>query len=626
LLSGRISTTPTRSARVRSRDVKRIGQTDEKYIAGISVSGDPHVGRDDERGRTMSLVWDAAPSDSHEGRIQRRYAPQVASRRDRVIIGCFLLYSIALLIVLIPPDVFSPSSKAFFVTIALIGLWRYSWWFLQAVRALIYTRVRFPAYRRAADRLQNSRVEKIFALVTSYKMNPDVTRAVYGALLREIADYNAPALIVASVTGRDDLLLLKRLVGQMHLSDRVELLVMFQDGTGKRPAMAEALRAISRRMPTHNSVCILMDGDCRINAGTLRKVLPFFRLMPDVGAVTLDNRGITTGSSWAREWYDLRFAQRHLVMSSLSLSRRLLVLTGRFSVFRAQLATHPSFIDQLERDEIDHWRFGRFRFLSGDDKSTWFWLLRNGWRMLYVPDARADSFEQLPRPSLLAGSVPLMRRWFGNMLRSNGRALRLGPGRLGYFMWWALLDQRISMWTSLVGPVAAIMLSLTYRPSFMLVYCLWVLSTRTVLSIGLAMVARRFSPFWPFLFYFNQVVGALVKIHVSFRLNQQSWTRQRISTGSTGNRIADAMQRLGNVTMHAMAAISFVVAMAFYTEVLSLPHLNVIQAIAAQPSIEEQAAALESAMRGFNATLPPELPMPQFSPELMLPIPEPKPW
>lgn len=573
----------------------------------------------------MSLVWGQAPSESIEQPVTQRYAPRVASRRERIVMGCLLFYAIVLLIVLIPPDVFSTSSKTFFVTIALIGVWRYSWWFLQAVRALIYLRIRFPAYRRAAFRLQNSRVDKIFALVTSYRMNPDVTRAVYGALLREISAYNAPALIVASVTGRDDLQLLKHLVAQLDLSDRVELLVMFQDGTGKRPAMAEALRAISRRMPTSNSVCILMDGDCRINAGTLNKVLPFFRLMPDMGAVTIDNRGITTGGGWAREWYDLRFAQRHLIMSSLSLSRRLLVLTGRFSVFRAQLATHPSFIDQLERDEIDHWRFGRFRFLSGDDKSTWFWLLKNGWRMLYVPDARADSFEQLPRPGLLAGSVPLMKRWFGNMLRSNGRALRLGPGRLGYFTWWALLDQRISMWTSLVGPVAAIMLSLTYRPSFMLVYCLWVLTTRTVLSIGLAGVSRRFSPFWPFLLYFNQVVGALVKIYVSFRLNQQSWTRQKISTGSTGNRIGDAMQRLGNVTMHAMAAISFIVAMAFYTEVLSLPHLNVIQAIAAQPSVDEQAAALEAALSGLHATLPLELTMPDVKPAMSLPIPEPKP-
>jgi hypothetical protein len=52
--------------------------------------------------------------------------------------------------------------------------------------------------------------------------------------------------------------------------------------------------------------------------------------------------------------------------------------------------------------------------------------------------------------------------------------------------------------------------------------------------------------------------------------------------------------------------------MAFYAEVLTLPHLNVIQAIAAQLSFDEQATALESAMSGLYATVPPELPMPEF--------------
>ncbi|MEX0809034.1 MAG: glycosyltransferase [Dongiaceae bacterium] len=482
-----------------------------------------------------------------------------------------------MLIILIPADVFSPASKTFFVSIALIGIWRYSWWSVQAIRAFIYTRIRFPQYRQIAEREPAETIDCVFALVTSYKIHPDISWAVYEALLREVVEYGRPAVIVASVTDRADVKLLHRLAVHLNLPERVELVVMFQDGTGKRPAMAEALRAISRRMPSRNSVCILMDGDCRLTPGTLRKTLPFFRMMPDVGAVTVDNRGITTGGNWAREWYDLRFAQRHLVMSSLALSRRLLVLTGRFSVFRAQLTTHPTFIAQLECDEVEHWRFGRFRFLSGDDKSTWYWLLKHGWRMLYVPDARVDSFEQLPRPAFVAGTTALMKRWFGNMLRANGRALRLGPGRVGGFMWWALLDQRISMWTSLVGPVAAIMLAITYRSTFLLAYALWILTTRTILAGGLAIVSGRFSPYWPPLLFFNQLVGALIKIYVSFRLNQQSWIRQNISTGSTGNRFRDAAQRIGNVSLHATAMGCFLIAMAFYTGVLTLPDRMVFQ-------------------------------------------------
>src|SRR3712207_8055454 len=51
---------------------------------------------------------------------------------------------------------------------------------------------------------------------------------------------------------------------------------------------------------------------------------------------------------------------------------------------------NPEFIRQVELDYIDHWRLGRFKFLTGDDKSSWFWLLRNGYKMLYVPDVRSE--------------------------------------------------------------------------------------------------------------------------------------------------------------------------------------------------------------------------------------------
>jgi glycosyltransferase Alg8 len=36
-------------------------------------------------------------------------------------------------------------------------------------------------------------------------------------------------------------------------------------------------------------------------------------------------------------------------------------------------------------------------------------------------------------------------------------------------------------------------------------------------------------PGYPLILYYNQIVGALVKIYVFFRLDQQSWTRQPTS-------------------------------------------------------------------------------------------------
>src|SRR3546814_20332861 len=75
-----------------------------------------------------------------------------------------------------------------------------------------------------------------------------------------------------------------------------------------------------------------------------------------------------------------------------------------------------------------------------------------------------------------------MRRWFGNMFRTSGRAIALGPRRMGLFTWWCIVDQRLSIWTTLIGPTVAIVMTLLVRPSFGLVYLLWILSTRPIAS------------------------------------------------------------------------------------------------------------------------------------------------
>ncbi len=67
------------------------------------------------------------------------------------------------------------------------------------------------------------------------------------------------------------------------------------------------------------------------------------------------------------------------------------------------------------------------KFLTGDDKSTWFWLPKRGYEMAYLPDVRSVSMESQPKPGFVDSAVALMLRWFGNMLRTNGRALALGP-------------------------------------------------------------------------------------------------------------------------------------------------------------------------------------------------------
>ena len=541
-----------------------------------------------------------------------RHRPTTAPRGLCVVGAVLYALAFVLLLSLLPEEALAPESGQFILIIGSIGMWRYSWGAVHQLRAIFYRLGRFPDYRAAADALgDKGKLSHLYVLVTSYRVEPEVNVAVYTRLIEEAAEYGVPTTIVASVGDHADEELLRDLIDRMETPRNVELVLMQQEGTGKRSAMAEALRAISRRMPPPGSAVLFMDGDVWVPPGSFAKTMPFFALMPDVGALTCDNRGITEGSNWTKEWYDVRFAQRHVLMCSLGLSKKLLVLTGRFSAFRADLVVRHDFIDAVENDYLDHWRFGRFRFLTGDDKSTWFWLLRNRWNMLYLPDVQVMGFEKLPTPSLIDSSLKLMVRWFGNMLRNNGRAVALGPRVVGPFTWWALVDQRMSMWTSLTGPVFTAFSSVVVTPYLILVYLTWVMFTRFIQAAIIGVVRRRFSPYAPFLLYYTQVVGSAVKIFVSFRVNRQKWTRQNI-TGKRGVTVLTAWaQDVVSGYVNLVAVGVFLFAMALGAGLLAMPDGLAVRSLQAAvlpapaaPDGDWIQAAIDRAPPGGEVRLP----------------------
>ncbi|WP_348815682.1 glycosyltransferase family 2 protein [Halomonas sp. H10-59] len=501
-----------------------------------------------------------------------------SSRASRVTELATLLLLLALLTILVlelPDDVFSPESQSFFFAIGAIGAWRYSWWFIHAARSLWYNRVRFPQLRRDADATaQAIRPDELFVLCTSFRIEPEVSFPVYEALVQECANYGVPTTIFASVSDRTDVDVIQHVMDVCGQPANVSVRYMFQRGDGKRSAMAEVLRAISRQMPGPSSLLVSMDGDILLEPGTLERSLPFLLMRSDLGAITTNNRARVTGGDATREWYDLRYAQRHLMMSSMSISERQLVLTGRYSVFRADVAVEREFIQTVESDHIDHWRFGTFKFLSGDDKSTWFCLLKRGWKMLYVPDVYVSGFEELPdRHRFFHSTTDLMRRWYGNMLRTSGRAIQLGPRPMGWFTWWCLVDQRLSMWTTLIGPTVAILVTLFVRPSFIFAYLLWILFTRGIATLVLALQRRRFSVLWLPLLYYNQIFGALLKTYVSFRFNRQAWSRQGIAAGEPDDpRAARRQRRMGHL-LHGFHMGALVLVLVLVTGALKAPDL-----------------------------------------------------
>ncbi|MEL7470961.1 MAG: glycosyltransferase family 2 protein [Pseudomonadota bacterium] len=489
-----------------------------------------------------------------------------------VFLTCLVLFALSM-----PAAAWDPKAAEFLLIIGMIGVWRYSWAVLHWVRSIIYRKIVFPRWRRRADALAEAGMPShVYLLVTSFRIDSDTTMRVYEAAIREAIDCGAPTTIVASIVEMGDQRLIKQLFEMCAPPPDVRLKFVRIAGTGKRDALAFGFRAIAADNPPDDAVAAVVDGDSILEEGLIRRCAPFFRMFPRAGALTTDEDCEVQGNWVFHHWYAMRFAQRQIQMSSVGLSRNVLTLTGRMSMFRASIITDPEFIRRVEIDWIDHWRLGRIKFLTGDDKSSWYHLLRDGWQMLYIPDVRVLTVEDAPSESFLQGSIVLMRRWFGNMLRTNTRAIALGPRRMGLFTWWSIIDQRISMWTCLTGVIVTALYGVTEGPVMIALYAFWILSTRYLLTLSFLASRSTVSPWWPLLLYYNQVVGSFVKIYMVYHLNQQKWTRQKTTLAAQSSGWRTRLSAASSPAMMAVASITFVMLLGLSIGVFELPNTGAI--------------------------------------------------
>lgn len=487
--------------------------------------------------------------------------------------GLFIYAAVLLAVSLAAPrEWWDTRSTHFLLILGLIASLRYTWAAIHLVRSIIYRYLVFPRMRREAEALGDAAMPPmVYLLLTSFRIDTETTREVYSAAIREAIAAGPQVMIVASIVEMADQRLIKHLFLALNPPERVRLSFVRIGGSGKRDALAQGLRAISSYNPTSSSVVAVVDGDSILTEGLLRRCLPFFAANPKVDAMTTDEVGDVRGRAIFRDWYNLRFAQRQVLMCSIGLSRRVLTLTGRMSAFRAQVAVDPEFIRMLEHDSISHWRLGRFKFLTGDDKSTWYYILRSGREMLYIPDVSVITIESPPNPSFVLSATALMRRWFGNMLRTNGRALALGPRRMGLFVWWSILDQRISMWTTLIGPFGALLSAVFAGPAILGVYLYWVALTRFVQTLALLTARSEVRWNYPFLLLFNQVFGSLIKTYVIFHLDKQRWTRQNtVAVRNLGN-VSAKLIALTSDALHVVSILTFVVVVGLVAGLLNWP-------------------------------------------------------
>lgn len=411
------------------------------------------------------------------------------------------------------------------VGLGTLGLWRYCWWFIHAVRSLIYTYIVFPGRRVKADELWNAgwRPKRLFFMMTTFKELPATTEIVLQSIMDACAEVSVPVHLFVGIGAASDEEIIMNYLNGLAIDFPFTVKLVQQKLPGKRFAIGETLRAIVAAGLKQDDPVIFMDGDTFLMPVCLQQCLPFFALFPKLQALTTHEQSIIiNGPAWMKKWLDMRFAQRDFTMRSYSLSGKILALTGRMSIFRGKHLLEPKFIDIVEYDHLEHWLWGKFRFLSGDDKSTWYYLLQHRADMFYVPDALTVTIEHISGNALKRMNDNL-RRWSGNTLRNGARAIALGPKTVGWYIWWCLVDQRIAIWTLPIGLTITCILTLTKTPYMFLASVLWLASSRLLISSMLFYYARRIDMSFPFIVYFNQLMSSIIKIHILFRLPQQRW-------------------------------------------------------------------------------------------------------
>lgn len=472
-----------------------------------------------------------------------------------------------------PNNFFQPDLLQVTFVLGALGIWRFGWWFTHAVRAEIFARFKWPGMRRRADAVWQSgwRPQRLHIQMTTFYEEPAITRRVIGSILGQIRREGIPTTLWIGTGASFDEQIITDFV-RTHAADLdAELVFLRQNQPGKRMAIGMILRAMNRAGIRPDDLVIFMDGDAVYGTDVLEKTCSMFGADPDLQALTTNEEVLCYGPDWIQSWLSMRFAQRRLAMQSHAMSDKVLTLTGRMSVFRARHVMDKKFIRTIEADHLDHWLWGRFRFLSGDDKSTWYHLLTKRAKMTYVPDACVYTIEQI-EGSGTGRMVQNFRRWSGNMLRNGSRAIALGPRVVHPFIWWCLVDQRIAMWTMLVSPTLAV-LTVFVEPTY-LVHCLiWIVLSRTILCLFLFRYARSTDISWPFILYFNQIINAGVKVYMIFHLSKQKWSNRGNQTAGNGQSLRDKVQNAVAKFQLITTVTAFVTTLAVYVGALEFAPL-----------------------------------------------------
>ena len=143
-----------------------------------------------------------------------------------------------------------------------------------------------------------------------------------------------------------------------------------------------------------------------------------------------------------------------------------------------------------------------------------------------MPDVMVYTIETISG-SFAERAYQNMRRWFGNMLRNGNRAIALGPHRTGLFIWYCLLDQRISIWTSLIAPSLLLMYLLQGKWTAVGIILSWIAFSRPLmLMIVFCGRESHLKPIHLVILLLAQWSSSAIKVRTQMNLPKQKWSNR----------------------------------------------------------------------------------------------------
>lgn len=485
-----------------------------------------------------------------------------------------VLYALAL-----PRELFDPYQRKLIFILGFIAIYRYSWFVLNNIRAYRYKKFKFHKMREKEQQSGHEiDPEHLFLLFTTFRITESVTIKAYREAIKDAIASGYDVTLIASIVEVAEERLIRKIFLHLNPPENIKLVITRIKGTGKRDALAAGYRVVANR--THinfeKSIVAVIDGDSIVTPGTFTKCSRLFGLDPKLGGLTTDEDSMllkppeNVQEYIYLHWYRYRFAQRNISMSSVALSDRVLTLTGRMSMIRANIVVKGAFVDDVQADSISHWRLGEFPFLTGDDKSSLYHVMKEGWHLTYVPDVMVYTVDELVNDNFIYGSLELMTRWFGNQYRTNLKQLQTKDMRkiIGNFPWYAIYDQRVTKWMTPYGFMIAVLGAVHWGLYVFFAYIWWVLFSRLMMVFVYRLSRKDLHPLWPLFAYYNQLVGSFVKMYIWEHLYKQGWTRQK-TTLKKGERYTEWYYVVSSNGMLILKLMLFMIVIAFLVQILN---------------------------------------------------------